>query len=40
MKAGKLILCDTPAKILEIAGTASFEQAFISIVKGAAVWEW
>lgn len=36
MKGGKLLLCETAAKIKEIAGTDNFEQAFISIVKGAA----
>lgn len=35
MKDGKLLICDTVAKIKEIAGTDSFEQAFIHIVKGA-----
>ena len=35
MKDGKLLLCETPAKIKEIAGTEDFEQAFIQIVKGA-----
>ena len=34
MKDGKLLLCDTPANIKQIAGTDSFEQAFVSIVKG------
>ena len=34
MKAGKLILCDTPANIKAAAGTDSFEQAFVNIVKG------
>ncbi len=36
MKDGKLLICDTPDKIKETAGTDHFEQAFISIVKGAA----
>ena len=36
MKDGKLLLCETAAKIKEIAGTDNFEQAFIRIVKGAA----
>lgn len=36
MKDGRLLLCETAAKIKEIAGTNNFEQAFISIVKGAA----
>ena len=35
MKDGKLLLCETAAKIKEIAGTDNFEQAFIAIVKGA-----
>ncbi|MBE6664072.1 MAG: ABC transporter ATP-binding protein [Ruminococcaceae bacterium] len=34
MKDGKLIVYDTPEKIKEMAGTDSFEQAFVSIVKG------
>jgi len=36
MKDGKLLICDTPDKIKETAGTDHFEQAFISIVKGSA----
>ena len=36
MKDGKLLLCDTPEKIKERAGTDSFEQAFIRVVKGVA----
>ena len=36
MKDGKLLLCETAEKIKEIAKTDNFEQAFISIVKGAA----
>jgi ABC-2 type transport system ATP-binding protein len=36
MKDGKLLLCNTAAKIKEIANTDSFEQAFIRIVKGVA----
>lgn len=36
MKDGKLLLCDTADKIKEVAGTDSFEQAFIRIVKGVA----
>ena len=35
MKDGKLLLCDTADKIKETAGTDSFEQAFVKIVKGA-----
>ena len=35
MKAGRLLICDTVAGIKETAGTESFEQAFIRIVKGA-----
>ena len=34
MKDGKLLVCDTPQKIKEIAGVENFEQAFITIVKG------
>lgn len=34
MKDGKLLLCDTAERIKETAGTDSFEQAFIRIVKG------
>ena len=34
MKDGKLLVCDTAERIKEIAGRDSFEQAFISIVKG------
>ena len=37
MKDGKLLICDTAAGIKEAAGTDSFEQAFIRIVKGAGV---
>jgi ABC-2 type transport system ATP-binding protein len=36
MKDGKLLICDTAEKIKETAGEASFEQAFIRIVKGGA----
>ena len=36
MKEGKLLVCDTADKIKKTAGTDNFEQAFISIVKGAA----
>ena len=36
MKEGKLLVCDTPAAIKEAAGTDTFEQAFIRIVKGVA----
>ena len=35
MKDGKLLICDTADKIKEVAKTDNFEQAFISIVKGA-----
>ena len=35
MKDGKLLICDAADKIKEVAGTDSFEQAFIRIVKGA-----
>ena len=36
MGDGKLLICDTPGKIKEKAGTDLFEQAFVHIVKGAA----
>ena len=36
MKDGKLLICDTPDKIKEAAGTDNFEQAFIRIVKEVA----
>ena len=36
MKDGRLILCETPQRIKEIAGTDNFEQAFVRIVKGVA----
>lgn len=36
MKDGKLLICDTPGKIKEAAGTDHFEQAFVRIVKGVA----
>ena len=35
MKDGRLLICDTADKIKEVAGTDSFEQAFVRIVKGA-----
>ena len=35
MKDGKLLICDTPTKIKEKAGTENFEEAFVRIVKGA-----
>ncbi len=34
MKDGKLVACDTPKKIKEMAKTDNFEQAFIRIIKG------
>ena len=34
MKDGKLLICDTAAKIKEAAGIDNFEQAFVRIVKG------
>lgn len=34
MKDGRLLICDTAEKIKAAAGTDSFEQAFIRIVKG------
>ena len=36
LKDGKLLICDTPDRIKETAGTDHFEQAFVRIVKGAA----
>ena len=36
MKNGKMLVCDTQKAIKEMAGTNSFEQAFITIVKEAA----
>ena len=36
MKDGKLLVCDAADKIKETAGTDTFEQAFIRIVKGVA----
>ncbi len=35
MKGGKLLICDTPDNIKSAAGTATMEQAFVTIVKGA-----
>lgn len=37
MKDGRLLLCDTADAIKKAAGTDNFEQAFIRIVKGAAI---
>ncbi len=37
MKDGKLLVCDTAEKIKEMTGAGGFEEAFISIVKGAGV---
>ena len=37
MKDGRLLLCDTADNIKKAAGTDSFEQAFIRIVKGAVI---
>jgi ABC-2 type transport system ATP-binding protein len=34
MRDGKLLICDTAEKIKQTAGTDSFEQAFVRIVKG------
>lgn len=34
MKDGRLLVCDTAEKIKESAGTDSFEEAFVRIVKG------
>ena len=36
MKSGKLLACATVPEIKEIAGTESFEEAFVRIVKGEA----
>lgn len=36
MKDGKLLVCDTPDNIKQAAGTQSFEQAFVRIVKEGA----
>ena len=33
MKDGRLLICDTPSGIKNAAGTDSFEQAFVSIVR-------
>lgn len=35
MKDGRLLICDTADKIKEVAKTEDFEQAFVTIVKGA-----
>ncbi len=37
MKDGKLLICDTADKIKKTAGTDTFEQAFIYIVKGVSI---
>ena len=37
MKDGKLLICDTAEKIKESAGTHSFEEAFVRVVKGVAI---
>ena len=34
MRDGRLLVCDTPDRIKEIAGEDSFERAFVQIVKG------
>ena len=36
MRDGKLLVCDTAKGIKELAGTESFEEAFVRIVKGVA----
>ena len=36
MKDGKLLVCDTAGAIKSLAGTDSFEEAFIRVVKGVA----
>ena len=33
MRDGRLLVCDTPRGIMDTAGTDSFEQAFVTIVK-------
>jgi ABC-2 type transport system ATP-binding protein len=33
MRDGRLLVCDTPRGIKDAAGTDSFEQAFVTIVK-------
>lgn len=37
MKDGRLLLCDTPENIKKLAGTDSFEDAFIQIVREEAI---
>ncbi len=37
MKDGKLLVCDTAEKIKKMTGAGGFEEAFISIVKGASI---
>ena len=37
MKDGKLLICGTADQIKEKANTENFEQAFVRIVKGAAI---
>ena len=37
MKNGNLIICDTAEKIKATAETDNFEEAFVRIVKGAAI---
>lgn len=34
MKDGKLLICDTPERIKEVAGTDNFESAFVRIIRG------
>lgn len=34
MKDGKLLVCDTPSNIKQLAGTDRFEEAFVRILKG------
>ncbi len=36
MRDGKLLVCDTPEGIKQLAGTNRFEEAFVRIVKGVA----
>ena len=35
MKDGKILVCDTAERIKEKTGASKFEEAFISVVKGA-----
>ena len=37
MKAGRLLICDTPQRIKQAAGTDQFAQAFVDMVKGEGI---